>query len=188
MKKSIVDIYLECGDFNKAVKMSGMPTLAAHIALLRSGVLKIQDKINYGSNAAKMGGQAEELFQRLVPEAVDANRYWKKNNPVFDFAYRNLKIDVKYSSLHKNRTSSSWSCRVGGSPDFFCVFLDKGKKLEDYYLLLIPKAFLRQKDSLALTESGSYFKDFRIAPGELKETLDMYADFAGGTERYEKRN
>lgn len=29
MRKSIVDIYLECGDFNKAVRMSGMPTLAA---------------------------------------------------------------------------------------------------------------------------------------------------------------
>lgn len=176
-KKSIVDIYLECGDFNKAVALSGMPTLAAHIALLRSGVLKIQDKINYGSKAAKMGGKAEELFQTLVPEAVDANKYWKKNNPVFD--YKNLKIDVKYSSFHKNRRSQrDWSFRAGGSPDFFCVFLDKGNTLDDYYVLLVPKAFLNQKNGVTLTEQSSYFKDFRIAPGELKKTLDMYAGFA----------
>lgn len=56
MKKSIVDIYLECGDFNKAVKMSGMPTLAAHIALLRSGVLKIQgfSKTEYLEDLAQL--------------------------------------------------------------------------------------------------------------------------------------
>ncbi len=48
--KDIVEIYKECGDFQKAVKLSGLPHLVAHIKLLNSGVLKIQDKINYGSN------------------------------------------------------------------------------------------------------------------------------------------
>lgn len=177
-RKSIVDIYLECGDFSKAVKMSGMPTLAAHVALLRSGVLKIQDKINYGSAAAKMGGKAEELFQRLVPEAVDANKYWKKNNPVFDFDYRNLKIDVKYSSRHSTHKSQDWSFRTKGNPNFFCVFLDKGKDLADYFLLLIPRAFVPLQGALAITEKSPYFTDFRVSPGELKKTLDMYADFA----------
>lgn len=99
--KDIIEIYKECGDFQKAVQLSGLPHLVAHIKLLNSGVLKIQDKINYGSNASKMGGKAEALFQKLVPEAIDANKYWKKNNPVFDFYYKGLKIDVKYSSMHK---------------------------------------------------------------------------------------
>ena len=45
--KDIVEIYKECGDFSKAVQLSGLPHLVAHIKLLNSGVLKIQDKINY---------------------------------------------------------------------------------------------------------------------------------------------
>ena len=75
----IVDIYLETGDFHKAVKMSGLPIHVAHLKLLKSGCLKIQDKINFGSGAAKMGGRAEEEFQRLVPDAIDANKMLAAN-------------------------------------------------------------------------------------------------------------
>ncbi len=56
----IVDIYMECGDFHAAVKQSGLPIHVAHLKLLKSGCLKIQDKIRYGSKGAKLGGQAEE--------------------------------------------------------------------------------------------------------------------------------
>ena len=171
--KDIVEIYKECGDFQKAVQLSGLPHLVAHIKLLNSGVLKIQDKINYGSNAAKMGGKAEALFQKLVPEAIDANKYWKKNNPVFDFDYKGLKIDVKYSQIHKE---NDWSFRGKGSPDFFCAFLDKGKTLEDYFILLIPKAFMFQKDMVHICKSTSYFTDFQVSKEELKNILDMYAE------------
>lgn len=171
--KDIVEIYKECGDFSKAVQLSGLPHLVAHIKLLNSGVLKIQDKINYGSNAAKMGGKAEECFSKLCPEAVDANRYWKKNNPIFDFNYKGLTIDVKYSSLHKE---GDWSFRSSTNPDFICVFLDKGKGLEDYFILLIPKAFLNQKDSVHISKAGAWFNDFQVSKEELKGVLDMYAE------------
>ena len=43
----IVDIYLETGDFHEAVKRSGLPTHIAHLKLIQSGCLKIQDKIQY---------------------------------------------------------------------------------------------------------------------------------------------
>ena len=43
----IIEIYKECQDFEKAVALSGMPTLQAHIKLLRSGVISLQDKIQY---------------------------------------------------------------------------------------------------------------------------------------------
>ena len=81
----IVEIYLETGDFHEAVKQSGLPTHIAHLKLIKSGCLKIQDKIQYGSRTAKLGGMAEELFQKYVPDATDANKYFKKNNPVYDF-------------------------------------------------------------------------------------------------------
>ena len=45
MKRDIVEIYKECGNFHQAVKESGLPALVAHVKLLSSGVLKIQDKI-----------------------------------------------------------------------------------------------------------------------------------------------
>ena len=96
----IVDIYLETGDFHKAVKMSGLPIHVAHLKLLKSGCLKIQDKINFGSGAAKMGGMAEELFQKYVREAPEANKYFKKNNPVYDFWFDGLMKD--YVQLRKD--------------------------------------------------------------------------------------
>ena len=171
--KDIVEIYKECGDFSKAVQLSGLPHLVAHIKLLNSGVLKIQDKINYGSNAAKMGGKAEALFQKLVPEAIDANKYWKKNNPVFDFNYKEMTVDVKYSSLHKE---GDWSFRSSTDPDFLCVFLDNGKELEDYFILLIPNAFLNQKDTVHVSKSGAWFNNFQVSKEELKGILDMYVE------------
>lgn len=76
--KDIVEIYKECGDFQKAVQLSGLPHLMAHIKLLNSGVLKIQDKINYGSNAAKMGGKAEAIKEMDIPADV-INSVWKTN-------------------------------------------------------------------------------------------------------------
>lgn len=70
----IVDIYKDCGDFYKAVELSGLSLKVAHIKLMKAGILKIQDKIKYGSKATALGGKAEELFQKLVPEAIDANK------------------------------------------------------------------------------------------------------------------
>jgi hypothetical protein len=70
----IVEIYLETGDFHEAVKQSGLPTHIAHLKLIKSGCLKIQDKIQYGSRTAKLGGMAEELFQKYVPSAIKEKR------------------------------------------------------------------------------------------------------------------
>ena len=51
--EKIIEIYMECGDFYESVRKSGLPILTAHKILLRSGILKIQDKIKYGSEAGK---------------------------------------------------------------------------------------------------------------------------------------
>ena len=89
----IVDIYLECNDFKEAVRRSGLPAYVAHIKLLGSGVLKIRDRIEYGSRAGMLGAKAEELFQKYVPTAIDANKLYRMNNPGFDFEYKGLTID-----------------------------------------------------------------------------------------------
>ena len=55
----IVEIYLETGDFHEAVKQSGLPTHIAHLKLIKSGCLKIQDKIQIKIKLKK------GLFQKL---------------------------------------------------------------------------------------------------------------------------
>ena len=101
--KDIIEIYKETKDFKKAVMLSGLPPLQAHIKLLSSGVLELKDKIRYSSRTGQLGAQAEELFEKMMPEAVNANRVIKKNNENFDFLYGKLKIDVKYSSISRDR-------------------------------------------------------------------------------------
>lgn len=48
--KDVVEIYKQTGDFKKAVALSGLPALTAHIKLLSSGILKIEDKIKYSTD------------------------------------------------------------------------------------------------------------------------------------------
>lgn len=178
----IVDIYKECGDFHEAVRRSGLPPLIAHIKLMKNGVLRIQDKIKYGTRANALGGKAEELFQKLVPEAVDANKYWKKNNPIYDFMYKGLTIDVKYSSIRPHTATICWCARVSGEQDITVIFLEKerGTELKDPYILLIPRGFVDVKSTLYISFSGSWFSEFRVEIEELKDVLEQYAEAING--------
>lgn len=177
MKKDIVEIYKECGDFHTAVKKSGLPPLVAHIKLMKSGVLKIQDKIKYGSKAHALGGKAEEYFQKLVPEAVDANKYWKKNNPTYDFIYKNLTIDVKYSSKHNGPNAPYWGIRAIKSANICVAILEReeGKGVENPYILLIPNGFVQTTSNTHISKTGSFFNDFQVDEDMLVEMLDEYA-------------
>lgn len=65
-KKDIIEIYKETKDFKKAVILSGLPPLQAHIKLLSSGVLELKDKIEYSSRAGKLGAKAEFLFEKIM--------------------------------------------------------------------------------------------------------------------------
>ena len=178
----IIELYIACGDFHTAVKQSGLPIHVAHLKLLKSGCLKIQDKIKYGSKGAKLGGMAEELFQRLVPEAIDANRYFQKNNPVYDFCLKDITIDVKYSSFHKDKRYSTnngrWQVRAVGEQDFIVAFLEReaGSELNDPYILLLPMQFIDVRKDLHIGKSGAWFKEFLIEPEELQPTLKEYVD------------
>lgn len=60
--------------------------------------------------------------------------------------------------------------------NFLYVFWDNGKELEDYFILLIPNAFLNQKDTVHVSKSGAWFNNFQVSKEELKGILDMYAE------------
>ena len=178
--KDIVEIYKECGDFHESVKRSGLTPLVAHIKLMKSGVLKIQDKIKYASKGDRLGGLAEELFQKLVPDAVDANKYWQKNNPIYDFMYKGLTIDVKYSSYHsRGKKTNYWNIRTKGKQNITVAFLERksGDELKNPYCLLIPNGFVGTKCDTHVSKSGEWFQNFRIELDELQKYLDEYAEF-----------
>lgn len=176
---NVVEIYRECGDFYETVRRSGLPLRVVHFKLLKSGILKIQDKIRYGNQGGRMGGMAEELFQKLVPEAIDANKYWKVNNNDFDFMYKDLKIDVKYSSCFKKTEESSnfWSFRVNRDCDLIVAFLEKekGKELKEYYIALAPVGIIKTDVKCFLREFSDEFYNFVIDNDDLIDWLDMYA-------------
>lgn len=176
MAKNIIDVYLETGDFHKACDIAGMWNIDAHLELLRSGVLKIQDKIEYGTLPQQLGGKAEELFQKLVPEAVDANKFWKKNNPVYDFCYKGIYIDVKYSSL--STRDNNWKIKTSKA-DFICAFLEwyKGQELNKPYILLIHKNFIPDdKKCMYFNKTSRLFKICKVEEETLNLTLDKYLE------------
>lgn len=63
--------------------------------------------INYTTRPQSLGGGAEKLFQSMVPNALDANESIQLNNPDFDFIYKDLTIDVKFSSAHKRKKGTA---------------------------------------------------------------------------------
>lgn len=132
--------------------------------------------INYTTRAQSLGGCAEELFQELVPEAINANESIRINNPDFDFIYKNLTIDVKYSSARKRKETHSehWSVRSSGSMDLIVAFLEKeiGSELDNPYIIIIPKK-LFPKEKLEIHKNGKYRKMF-VDKSDLIATLDSY--------------
>lgn len=181
-KQEMVDLYLKNNDFYEVKQKSGLPPYLVHIILTQAGVLKIQDKIQYGNKSQKLGGEAEALFQELVPEAIDANRQFQKNNPVYDFVYRDLTIDVKYSSAHTRKCyktdTINWQVNAKGSQDIIVAFLEreKGTELNDPYILLIPMNFVDVKKDLHISKSGVWFNEFQVKADDLEMILDSYAD------------
>lgn len=158
-KQEMIDLYVETNDFHEVKHQSGLPPYIVHIILTQAGVLKIQDKIKYGNKPQKLGGEAEALFQKLVPEAIDANRQFQKNNPIYDFVYRNLTIDIKYSSATKDSRYKTdkihWHIRAQGNQDIIVAFLEReeGSELNEPYILLIPMNFVDVEKKIAYIKS-----------------------------------
>ena len=190
----VVEIYRRTKDFKRAVRESGLPALEAHMELMESGVVEFEDDINYMRTDSKMGLEAEKLFQELVPKAVNANKVIRKNNPVYDFLYGDLKIDVKYSSLHfakegSRRLTPFYGFRSKGRPDIFVVFCERdyNKGLSFPYVLIIPASFVaisRFGYSKSFIKMGDFFKNFVIYTKNLNKTIERFEM----VKRYEKRS
>ena len=190
-REEIIDLYVETGDYNLVQQKSKLPPLRLKILLAKAGVMSIQDKIRYGTKGQKLGGMAEELFQKLVPEATDVNTLYRRNNPDFDFIYGNYTIDIKYSSMYLEKRYKTeeknhhWSVKCGGNQDAIVAFLERerGKGLDNPYILFIPMSFIGEgQKSLHISESNPYFTDCLVEPEELAPYIKEYAEMFGGEE------
>lgn len=187
-KEDIVDIYLRTKDFQRAVKESGLPALVAHIKLLESGVVTIKDRIDYCSESVRRGAEAEKMFQEIVTKAVDANRIIKMNNPIFDFMYGDLTIDIKYSSLHEKKSQRFWEFRPTKS-DILVAFLEseQGTELKYPYILIIPHSLLRTKSTIHIAKGSKIFFDFVVQRENVEEVLQLYERLKRRKERIKER-
>ena len=184
-----VEIYCETKDFMEVVRRTGKPAFRVHIELLKAGVLQVKDKVKYGSKAQRLGGQAEELFQRLVPEAVDVNSFYRRNNPRYDFVYKGLKIDIKYAGLRAVKKDGwgnptdwgFWGARLNDAADINIIFCEQkqGAELNGCYILVVPVAFVKC-ENFAVYQGSKRFKNFNVAQDELIEVLDAYAQASEG--------
>lgn len=184
----IVKFFLDNGrNFGLTRNKFNLRTLTLHLILAKSKVLSIEEKIEYGPKNNQIGAKAEKLFKELVPEAIDCNNL-KKNNQEYDFLYKNLTIDIKYSSLAKrNKNGYYWHCRLTQNPDIFILFLERnmGDKIKNPYIIIIPSA-LKQSNTISITKSGVWFNEFRVETFELVEILNEYSELKIlGEETYE---
>lgn len=174
----LLEFYRKSGNFYETCKVSNLPARIVHFKLLKAGILKINDKIQYGNKFAKFGAEAEQLFQKLVPGAIDANRCWRLNNPVFDFDYKGLKIEIKYSSKrNRGNCNAHWYFSLKEKCDLTVAFLEaeKGKRLSSYHILIVPHG-LKATGSMYITEGSEKFRDFNVGIDELVDVLDEYVE------------
>ena len=174
--KDIIQLYKETNNFEKAVKESGLPAFIGFLKLARAGLVSLEDKIKYGTPAQKLGGLAEQEFQKIIPEAINYN-FLKVNNEFFDFKYNDVTIDVKFSSLHQRGKYEYWYFRANSTADLFVAFLEKekGAKLQDYHILVLPQSFV--ENGYVNIKKGSYlFEGFNIERNKLKQFLDQYQE------------
>ncbi|WP_386696745.1 riboflavin synthase subunit alpha [Lonepinella sp. MS14436] len=137
------------------------------------------------ANSLSVGDIGEELFRKLVPEAVDMNVFVGENNPRFDFIVNEKTIDVKTARKNREGTHKFRIRYQKGDeiPDYFCLFVasdEKEIKQNNYAILLIPKeAIPAEITTLPLPQKGSLkskyavYWDFEVPPDSVSSMLGI---------------
>lgn len=173
-------IFMSNNDFQKTVIESKIPAYILYMHFLKRGLITKSSHIEFASENMKKGIEAEKLFQKIIPEAVDINSNFKMNNPDFDFTYDGLTIDVKYSSLLERRGCEYWNFK-NSKADVIIAFLEreKGSELDKTYMLFIPTEVMAGVKKFHVTKAGNYFSSFQIKESECAEMLKSYAVLKG---------
>lgn len=189
MKNSITtmkEVYDKHKNLKLAAEELGMVWQTLYYNLNKVGHPVTGDKERYGSPTDKMAKAMEDKFKLLVPHAEDYNK--DKFQALIDFKVGDLSVDIKsstkkdgYKSNPKKNASYRWafSTKVQEKcSDFMICFCMEGYDCENYgnveKILLIPKEFYKNKQSLSVSCSKSKWYDFEVSEQELQEFFKLH--------------
>lgn len=173
-RQSVARAYQAHGNIKAVCAETGCPPYVAFVWLKKSGALKVDDKSIYGSNSCRMGGLAEREFQRLVPNAMNANEHIRQGCPSFDFDISGTTVDVKYSSIRDS--TGGWLFKTAIHkrlrPDYYVSFFathKSGLLSDGYRCFVFPHELIADRNQVFLRpdDKQSHWLDFEIAPGDL---------------------
>jgi hypothetical protein len=195
-REDVLAAYHKHGNLKAVCAEIGCQPYNAYIIVQTAGMLRGTDRVAYGTMQSIAGRSAEDEFKRLVPDALDMNAQFNEHHPGYDFDYRGIRIDVKFSTLQRVKNGSGcWSFFIERytekrrstpktKPDMYVLFATEGKSIKDgYKVYLFPFALLAGQKSIRFQpEIPSVWHDFEIAPDALAATL-ADAALAMGSER-----
>ena len=187
--KPTIEEMTKCYDKHKNLKLAakelGMVWQTLYWNLNKEGHAVTGDKSRYGSLTDKMARYGEELFKSLVPHAIDSNDTTFQAK--VDFNVNGIPVDVKcstkkdgYKSNPNKNTSYRWAFSTKVQEDYaeyLVLFCMEGFDASDYgdveKILLIPKEFFKNKQSLSVSCIKSKWFDFEVSKEELQEFFEL---------------
>tara|TARA_R110002012_G_scaffold49804_2_gene128769 strand:- start:32542 stop:33123 length:582 start_codon:yes stop_codon:yes gene_type:complete len=175
----MVQVYEKHKNLKLAAKELGMVWQTLYWNLVQINHPVTGDKERYGSLTDKLAKETEDTFKKTVPFAVDCNE--GEFQAKMDFKVKGFNVDVKastkkdgYKNNPKKNASYRWafSCKVQNNlADFIVCYCYKGYEADQYgeveKILLIPKEFFKNKQSISVSCSKSKWYDFEVTEVEL---------------------
>lgn len=186
----ILNLFLKYSySLDKAADETGLSVLAISKILEKFNIEPNWKKVResrYSRIGSQKGMEAEALFKKLVPDALDANEEIKEGNSKFDFVVfdeytgREKTVDVKEFAIQDSVGGKGWVFRfpekMDDRADYYVLFLcfDKEKRLEgEYRVLVLPKGILPENEKVSRTGQ----KRLLISNDPNKQSYQMYFKF-----------
>ena len=192
-KKQVADFLkaYETASLKAAAASAGLDLYQGYIVAQQHKVLRLHDAVVHNSNGASIGTIGEELFSRLLPEAVDVNLDISMHNPNYDFLLGKLRIDIKTSAGINPRgrdksTVFRFRCPNKFDCDVFILFVKTDPEADQFdsaaytHCLVIPSIFLfgnRQVElnSLAFSGRKTAWSEFLMPIENMADTVRLLA-------------
>lgn len=179
--KQMTEVYDKHKNLKIAAEELGMVWQTLYWNLKQIGHPVTGDKERYGSPTDKMAKEMEDRFKKFIPFAKDLNE--NKFQATVDFDVNGYKVDVKCSTKkdgYKNNPNKNkslrWAfcCKVQEEcSDFIVCYCMSGEDCKDFgvveKILLIPKEFYKNKQSLSVSCRKSKWYDFEVDEDQLVE-------------------
>lgn len=181
-----IQLYKEIYDKHLNLKLAAnelnMKWQTLYWHLQRAGHPVIGNKEVYGSKTDKLARYTENLFKSTVADTIDMND--SKFQAKVDFTVKGYGVDIKSSTRKDaykgdaNKSASfrwAFCCKVQEEQgvDFLVCYCFSGEDAEDFgevvKILLIPKEFFHNMQSISVSCTKSKWHDFEVSEQELSD-------------------